>query len=206
MSMWEIDRKAQLFIILIAAALLFAGGYKYAHFLASRNSPEAEVTVVENDVEENGAEEKGEVETLGVHVAGAVKNPGVYHLPAGARVEDAVGRAEPLPEADLNKLNLARRLVDGEKIYLPQEGEEQVPSGAAGADASVADGAGGAKVNINTASAAELDALPGLGPALSQRIIDRRTKNGPFRSVEDIKLVSGIGESRYEQLKDLICI
>lgn len=198
--MWEMDRKVQVFIILIAAALLFAGGYKYALLLAP--GPVSEVTVAEK------VEETVEIETLGVHVAGAVNKPGVYHLGPGARVEDAVSRAEPLPESDLNYLNLARRVVDGEKIYVPKEGEVQTSSDGSGVEsgASAAQGEIGGKININTASASELDTLPGIGPALAQRIIDYRTTNGNFRSCEDIQKVSGIGDRRYEQLKDLITI
>jgi len=202
--MWEMDRKVQVFIILIAAAILFAGGYKYALFLVQ--SSEQEITVAEK-VEET-VEETDEMEKLGVHIAGAVKKPGVYYLGTGARVEDAVSTADPLPEADLNHLNLARRVVDGEKIYVPKEGEEQTSFDGSSVEpgASAAQVESGAKININTASAAELDTLPGIGPTLAQRIIDYRTTNKHFRSIEDIKKVSGIGDRRYEQIKDLITI
>ncbi|MDD2360007.1 MAG: ComEA family DNA-binding protein [Syntrophaceticus schinkii] len=196
--MWEMDRKAQVFLIIIAAALLFAGGYKYALFRAP--GPESEVTVTEQ------VEETREMETLGVHVAGAVNKPGVYQLGQGARVEDAVSRADPLPDADLNHLNLARRVVDGEKIYVPREGEVQTSSDGSGVESTASAVESGGKININTASAAELDTLPGIGPVLAQRIIDYRTTHGQFRSVADLQKVSGIGSRRYEQLKDLITI
>lgn len=206
MVMWEMDRKAQVFILIIAAALLFAGGYKFASLLAPE--PLSEVIVDENVQEAGEVKQAGEMDALGVHVAGAVKKPGVYILEPGARVEDAVGRAEPLQEADLNCLNLARRVADGEKIYVPREGEVQTSSEGSIVDpgASAVQGESGGKININTASAEELDTLPGIGPALAQRIIDYRTANGHFRSIEDIKQVSGIGDRRYEQLKNLITI
>lgn len=204
--MWEIDRKVQLLIILIAAALLFAGGYKYATMLAATSAPEVAITEHVNEPED--AEENQETEFLGVHVAGAVNKPGVYHLAPGARVEDAVKGAQPLADADLNALNLARRVVDGEKIRVLKEGEvaaapdgNNIELGTPAAQDQL-----GGKININTASVSELDTLPGIGPAIAQRIIDYRTTHGSFRSTADLQKVSGIGEKRYEQLKDLIAI
>ncbi len=170
--MLEIDRKVQIFIFLIAAALIFTGGYKYAMWLASGSEEEV---IIENNVEDIDSRE---IKELGVHIAGAVKKPGVYYLSLGSRVEDALRLAEPLAEADLNTLNLARKLADGEKIYVPREGEtpEQAMSGAVLTE----QGSAGQKININTATAAELDTLPGIGPAIAQRIIDYRTEYGPF--------------------------
>ncbi len=196
--MLEIDRKLQIFIFLIAAALIFTGGYKYAIWLASGTEEEL---IIENDVEDIDA---GETKELGVHIAGAVKKPGVYYLSLGSRVEDALRLAEPLAEADINTLNLARKLADGEKIYVPREGEtvEQTTSGALLTE----QGSVRQKININTATAAELDTLPGIGPAIAQRIIDYRTEHGPFRTIADLQKVSGIGERRYEQIKDLVTI
>lgn len=204
--MWELDRKVQLLIILIAAALLFAGGYKYATFLNA--SSVEQVAIAEQVHEPKVAEENKDDELLGVHVAGAVNKPGVYQLNSGARVEDAIQRAEPLAEADLNALNLARRVVDGEKILVPKEGEvASTPDGNSTEQGlAAAQGQQGGKININTASLEELDTLPGIGPSIAQRIIDHRTTHGPFRSREDLQKVSGIGEKRYEQLKDLISV
>ncbi|MFW0968428.1 MAG: helix-hairpin-helix domain-containing protein [Thermacetogeniaceae bacterium] len=198
MLMLEIDRKVQIFIFLIAAALIFTGGYKYAMWLASGSEEEV---IIENNVEDIDSRE---IKELGVHIAGAVKKPGVYYLSLGSRVEDALRLAEPLAEADLNTLNLARKLADGEKIYVPREGEtpEQAMSGAVLTE----QGSAGQKININTATAAELDTLPGIGPAIAQRIIDYRTEYGPFRTIADLQKVSGIGERRYEQLKALVTI
>ncbi|MDD2555657.1 MAG: ComEA family DNA-binding protein [Syntrophaceticus sp.] len=204
--MWEIDRKVQLLIILIAAALLFAGGYKYATLLAASSASEVAITGQVHEPED--AEENQEADLWGVHVAGAVNKPGVYHLDSGARVEDAVQRAEPLADADLNALNLARRIVDGEKILVPKEGEVTTAPDGNGTEQGMpaAQGQPGGKININTASLEELDTLPGIGPAIAQRIIDHRTTHGPFRSSEDLQKVSGIGEKRYEQLKGLITV
>lgn len=206
--MWEMNRRAQAVLLLLAAALLFAGGYRYANWVAARAA--AEVTVIEPEKQEN----EQPVKRLAVHVAGAVNRPGVYFLEEGSRVNDAVTEAQPLPDADVDSLNLARRLVDGERIYVPKVGE--APETAAGAALSgTAAGSGGAlsgagiaggKININTASAAELESLPGIGPTLAQRIVDYRSTHGPFKTPEDLMNVSGIGTGRYEQIKDLITI
>lgn len=206
--MWEIDRRAQAFLLLFAAALLFAGGYKYANWVALRAA--AQVTVV--DTGELAAERPEKL--LGIHVVGAVSKPGVYSLPEGSRINDAVRKAGPLAEADLNSLNLARLVVDGEQIYVPEEGENTVQTASEGA--AIFSGSGQTvssgsinvrgKININTASAEELDTLPGIGPALAQRIIDYRNTNGRFQVPEDLMNVSGIGVKRFEQLKDLVTI
>ncbi|WP_245984593.1 helix-hairpin-helix domain-containing protein [Biomaibacter acetigenes] len=145
-----------------------------------------------------------------VYVTGAVKNPGVYTLEDGMRVKDAIDLAGGiLPEADLLRLNLAKKLHDEDKLYVPKIGE--VSSEQPGQESLiVADGTGGissysdGKININTASLSELDTLPGIGPTTAQKIIDYRTQNGPFKSIEDIKNVSGIGEKKFEQIKDKI--
>jgi len=151
---------------------------------------------------------KVETEKIVVHVAGAVKNPGVYTLEEGKRVKDAIEVAGgALPEADLLRLNLAQKIHDEDKLYVPKIGEtpEQLEQanesyGATVGISSKSDG----KVNINTADETELIQLPGIGPATAQKIIDYRTTNGFFKSIEDIKKVSGIGDKKFEQLKDKI--
>jgi len=153
-----------------------------------------------------GAEQRAEVV---VHVAGAVAQSGVYHLAEGSRVVDAIAAAGGAgAEADVDALNLAQPLVDGQKVWVPKRGE--VPAaGAAGAAAGAVPGgsAGGSgKVNINAAGLAELETLPGIGPALAQRILDYRAAHGPFRSLEDLKNVSGIGDKRFAELKDYITL
>jgi len=153
------------------------------------------------------AASKVEAEKIVVHVAGAVKNPGVYTIDEGKRVKDAIEIAGgPLPEADLLKLNLAQKIHDEDKLYVPKVGEtpeqleENVSYGATVGISSKNDG----KVNINTADETELTKLPGVGPATAQKIIDYRTTNGSFKSIEDIKNISGIGDKKFEQLKDKI--
>ncbi|MEW6286076.1 MAG: ComEA family DNA-binding protein [Chloroflexota bacterium] len=141
-----------------------------------------------------------------VHVTGAVPRPGVYALPKGARVQDAVSAAGGfLAEADKESLNLAQELEDGQKLDIPfLEGFSPVlPTAAVQMTVSPADAD---LVNINTASAAELETLPGIGPTIAQKIIEYREQNGPFLSTEDIINVSGIGPGTYERIKDLITV
>jgi competence protein ComEA len=147
-----------------------------------------------------------------VHMAGAVRSPGVYSLAPGARVIDGVRAAGgAAPDADLSSINLARLLTDGERVYVPRRGETPPPD-AGGGGAPAADGGGapgaaaGGKVNINTASVGELDGLPGIGPVLAQRIVDYRTQHGPFRSVNDLQKVEGIGQKKFESLKDFVTV
>lgn len=141
-----------------------------------------------------------------VQVSGAVPRPGVYALAQGSRVQDAISAAGGfLAEADKSGINLARALEDGEQLDIPYvEGSSPVI-----VDAPTAIGTAPSNaelININTASASELDSLPGIGPTTSQKIIDYRQQNGPFIAKEDIVNVSGIGPGTYERIKDLITV
>lgn len=141
---------------------------------------------------------------IGVYVVGAVMDPGVYFLPQGSRVADALEVAGgPTDEADLVRVNLAKRLYDEEQVYVPQLGEESPPLPLSTGPPS---GQAGGKININTATAAELETLPGIGPVLSQRIVDYRETNGPFAAIEDIKNVRGIGEVTFGDIENLITL
>lgn len=143
--------------------------------------------------------------TIAVHVSGAVAAPGVYELEEGARVADAVELAGGFLEgAAENALNLARVLNDGEQVVVPTAEEHAAQQTAAEALGGAA-GVGG-KVNINTASAEQLDTLPGVGESTAQKIIADREANGPFSSPEDLKRVPGIGDKKYAELADLITV
>jgi competence protein ComEA len=148
--------------------------------------------------------------TLAVHVAGAVVHPGLYHLPAGSRVADAVALAGgSLVRADLDRLNLAARLVDGQRVYVARRGEP-VPPEPAGVG--IADGSGGDEgaswpaepIDLNAAGLAALDSLPGVGPTTARAILEERARRGGFRSTRDLLRVPGIGEGRFARLKDHI--
>lgn len=145
--------------------------------------------------------------TLVVHVAGAVVSPGVHRLPAGSRVHEAIAAAGgPLPEADLNRLNLAAPLSDGSQVHVTTLGAPPGPAGVSGSAGGVAGGAAGGSgpVSLSTADQAALDALPGVGPSTAAAIIAHREANGPFGSVEELLEVRGIGEAKLDGLRDLV--
>lgn len=142
---------------------------------------------------------------LVVDVRGAVTQPGVYELPLGSRVQDAIQAAGgALPEADLAGLNLAAPLEDGAAIRVPEQAEAQSPPSRSGG-VTIPE-VPGSLININTATQEALESLPGIGPALAQRVIAYREANGPFPSIEAIQNVSGIGPGIFEKIKDLITV
>lgn len=150
---------------------------------------------------------------LVVHVTGAVAQPGVYHLDPGARVNDAVDRAGgAAADADLTRVNLAAPLADGGRVYVPRRGEAAPPDVV---DGGVSPGDGPpsgpgstrpARVNINRAGAEELDGLPGIGPSTAAAIVAHRQQRGPFRRVDDLSQVRGIGPAKLEQLRPLVTV
>jgi competence protein ComEA len=136
-------------------------------------------------------------ERVVVHVAGAVRRPGLYALAEGARVSDAVARAGgPTARADTAAVNLAAPLADGIQVL--------IPSRVAGAAGSAPGTAAVPRVSLSSATLAELDTLPGVGPVTAQKIVEHRTRHGGFRSVEELDAVPGIGPARIEQLRGLV--
>lgn len=210
--MIQLERRQQLILLILVGVIIFGGGYRFAQIKErSTVKPVLEVP------------EQSRVKNLNVHVLGAVVNPGVYVLPADNRIIDAVNKAVPLGEADLDSLKLAAKVIDGQDIYVPFK-NDQNGSAAAGSQpgviASNTGRSGGSAfgpsavmgsaatglVNINTADQAQLDTLPGIGSSLAQRIIDYRESNGPFKDIGDLKDVSGIGDKNFESLKDRITV
>jgi competence protein ComEA len=151
---------------------------------------------------------------LVVHAAGAVARPGLHTVAAGARVADVVAAAGGLaPDADQDRLNLAAPVADGERLFVPRLGEPEVPpvvggSAPAGGGAAGAGGEGGAPgpVDLNTATAEALDALPGIGPSTAAAILEHRERVGPFTSVDGLLDVRGIGPAKLEALRDLVVV
>ena len=154
-----------------------------------------------------------------IDIEGAVKEPGVKTLPEGSRVNDAVVKAGGLTEkADTMDVNLAAKLADGDKVYIPSEKEQGQSSEStvrAGIVTNAVSGntvtgdsssSSGGLININTANSDQLQALSGVGPVTAQKIIDYREKSGGFKKIEDITKVSGIGAKTYEKLKDRIAV
>lgn len=198
MPVWE--RKTQIIVLALVCSLVFGIGYKYAKISAV---PKIEVT------SQSPEEQQTKEEDIVVHVTGAVGQPGVYILKSGARVNDAVQKAEPLPEANLDAINLAALLEDGKRIEVPLKGQSQESGGgsesASKGNTSGSIGAEDDKINLNLASLEELDTLPGIGPAYAERIVAYRDEHGGFSSTEELQDIAGIGPKTYERLKDLVC-
>lgn len=169
---------------------------------------QAEVVAVSKDSsteKEVKKEEPLEQDLITVDVKGAVKSPGIYDLPVGSRVNDAVQKAGGLTEqADSKSLNLAQKVSDEAMVYVPTKGEEatsqQTSSGTASSTSKEK------KVNLNKASLEELKQVKGLGGKRAQDIIDHRETNGKFKSVDELKKVSGIGAKTIEKLKDYVTV
>ena len=208
-------------VVAILVVIAAASGLAMASFGGSpsgvsfERSDEASVSDVHgagdaSSDDESSAKSSSAAEVY-VDVDGAVVRPGVYRLKDGARVSQAIDAAGGLTaEADVTELNRASKITDGQKIYVPTVGEQQAAAAVGGAESGAATtpGAGSSSglVNINTASAAELQTLSGIGPSMAQSIIDERTKNGAFASVDDLMRVSGIGEKKLAKIKDCICV
>ena len=200
-------------IIVICTALgLLVGGF----FLlkpapqtpVKETNLQAEVAAVSMDSsteKEVNKEEPLEQDLITVDVKGAVKSPGIYDLPVGSRVNDAVQKAGGLTEqADSKSLNLAQRVSDEALVYVPTKGEESASQQAgSGAPSSTSKDK---KVNLNKASLEELKQVKGLGGKRAQDIIDHREANGKFKSVDELKKVSGIGAKTIEKLKDYVTV
>ena len=144
------------------------------------------------------------------YVCGAVRRPGVYTFAQGARITDLIAKAGGATgAAELETVNLAALLTDGQQVVVPERGAPGVAVAASDPAATSAGSgvvAAGAPVNLNTATMAELDTLPGVGPSTAQKILDYRTAQGGFKSVEDLNNVSGIGDVTFAELKDLVTI
>lgn len=145
-----------------------------------------------------------------VHVTGAVLNPGAYEFMPGSRIRDALAAAGASPQADVQALNLAAFLEDGQRLTVPAIAPTQKP----GQPAATAPAAplveqpaqASLLININTASQAELELLPGIGPVMAARVIEYRDENGGFEKIEDLLDVSGIGPATFERIKNLITV
>lgn len=154
----------------------------------------------------SGAESAGPAESqLYVHVAGAVKRPGLMRLPSGARVATALERAGgPTRRADLTLVNLAARVQDGQQILVPVTGAAGGAVGVGGGTAANAGGPPGAKIHLSTATTEQLDEVDGIGPTLAERIVEYRDAHGGFRSLEELAEVEGIGDQRLATLRDAL--
>ena len=159
----------------------------------------------EKEVKKEEKDESPEQDLITVDVKGAVKSPGIYDLPVGSRVHDAVQKAGGLKEeADSKSLNLAQKVSDEALVYVPTKGEEAASKQAA--SGTTPSTSKEKKVNLNKASLEELKQVKGLGGKRAQDIIDHREANGQFKSVDELKKVSGIGAKTIEKLKDYVTV
>lgn len=194
---------AQQKLFIGAAALLVMLGVALLNLLNNSQSSEeinfnpVPGAVNDNSISDSGEFDSGVIETakIYVHIVGEVKNPGIYQLAPDARIYDLVFRAGGFTKlADPGSINLARPVKDGEQIFVT----DSVGTAPGLTQTGV--------VNLNSATTAELDALPGIGPTLAQRIVDWRAANGSFIQIDDLRRVSGIGQKLFEQLKSQVGI
>lgn len=216
-------------ILIVIIILLLLGYYiyhknnMYEEFETSSNTEE--LLTYEEKKEENlvmgegtnNKEHNSETEKIIVHITGEVKNAGVIELEKGKRIIDAVNMAGGFTEeADAEKINLAYELADGVKIYIPNKSEIETTDAKEYITKSSGDNVimeeskmeqnNNSLININQASQTELETLPGIGPSTALKIVSYREENGNFSSIEDIKNVQGIGDAKFENIKELICI
>jgi competence protein ComEA len=205
--------RSQLAAYAIAGLVVVVLGVRFMHGQASGSAAPAGLDAAASDAR-GGAGSSADASavrldprppaTALVHVAGAVRSPGVYRLRDGERVQDALRRAGgPRAGADLNAINLAAKVADGQQVVVPRRG-------AAGAAVAAGDGAGGGAgptappVSLNTATAEQLDTLDGVGPATAAKILDYRRQHGGFRSIDDLGEVPGIGPKRLAALRSKV--
>ena len=190
--------------LVIVAVIAFCGGNLYQEWRAEGEG----LTLVQEDATagetavDSAAPENASSEVV-VHVAGAVSSPGVYTLPADSRVDDAVRAAGATADADLSQLNLAQKLADGQKITVPVAGAAPADGSSA---ATTADSDNGGLININTATQEELESLPSIGEVRAQAIITYREEHGGFRTIDELKEVSGIGDKIFADISPHVTV
>lgn len=207
-----------LMVILTLITFIFTYNYFYSEDNQNIIEPTSENTTDELEEEseiESSLKLGGKKNKVTVHVIGEVNNPGVVTLNEGARIIDAINAAgDKTEEADLSRINLAYIIEDGVQIYVPRIGEkreeyiiENAGDGILTDSLAFSDDENKEiKVNINNASLEKLQSLPGIGSSTAQKIIEYRNKNGKFKEIEDIKNISGIGDAKFENLKEFITI
>ena len=200
-------------IVLLLLALVAGGGALYG----MKSTEDATVLDAGAKQAMSSSAREAQEDSITVYVTGAVNQPGVVSVAAGARVADAVNACGGLlPTADAEKINMAQAVKDGQQIRVPEKGASKATKNATATASSSdngkarastgSDADAGELININTADEAELDKLPGVGPSTAQKIIEYRETEGQFASPEDIMKVKGIGKAKYEKMKDRITV
>lgn len=195
-------------LILILIGALFA--IFLFCFMNENDEEYIDINEVYNVKEEN-LEEQIKINLIKIHIIGEIKNPGIIEITEGSRIADAIEKAGGVTkEADVSKVNLAYVLQDGQKIHIPNKNDEGIEyvEETAGNNVIVEDKTSKkeSKIDINTATQTELETLSGIGPSTALKIINYRKENGKFNSIDEIMNVSGIGEAKYESIKDYICV
>lgn len=206
-----LNKKQKIIIILIATfMLLFIGFYIIKK---TSDSQYIELQTEQNELIENTITNEKTFTNKGkiiIHVIGEVKNRGIVEVEEGSRISDVIKAAGGTTnKADLSKINLAYIVEDGQKIYVPSINDQEITENItkdAGENVLEKDSNNSDKVNINTASQTELETLNGVGPSTALKVINYREENGKFEKIEDIKNVPGIGDAKFESLKEKICV
>lgn len=204
--MIELSKNEKIIICIILLIIISVIGYYiYVNINNNESYIEEDDSYIEenhNDVDNETSVNKSE-ETIIIHIAGCVENEGVYEIKKDSRISDAIDIAGGLTsDANIKSINLAQKLNDGQKIYIPNINEDIEEY--TGDDTNLFEY--NELININTATQTQLETLPGIGPSTADKIIQYRKENGNFKNIEDIKNVSGIGDSKYENIKDKICV
>ena len=216
--MHNLGKKQKIILSILASIIIISIGYyvyskdetTYQELEINKEVKESDGNTSENKNNEEIENQESSKETIVVHVSGAVNNEGIVELEADSRVADAIEKVGGLkPDANMKEVNLASKLEDGMKIYIPSNTEQEVQVNSNTNNImqnSTANKNQTSKININTATQEELDSLPGIGPSTALKIINYRKENGKFSKIEDLKEVSGIGEAKFNQLKGLITV
>lgn len=201
---------------IIIAGVIVVGIFIFYMTTKSNNYITPEINEIAEDVTKEEEEEEEEImpKEIVVHITGAVQKEGIVRIKEGSRIVDAIEAAGGMTnEIDLGKINLAYTLKDGQKIYIPKTSDigEEYTKGVNESDIIIDAGteensSTNTKVNINTANISQLESISGIGESTANKIIQYREKNGKFKTIEEIKNVSGIGELKYEGIKNDICV
>ena len=194
-------------IVVITALLLFGRNGENDEIIVEQvGEPETELQIGETGIAGSDSEEAVSMSStaikLVVDISGCIKTPGVYEIADGTRLHEVIELAGGLTkEADIDAINQAELVTDGQKILIPAKAEEYNSGNKSQEMTTTSD-----KININTADSSSLQEIPGVGPATADKIIQYRDANGRFQSIEDIRNVSGIGDKTFEKMKDKICV
>ena len=205
--------KQKIIVIAIASLIIIGGIYQ----IKKQNTNEEEIIInYENMIVEATNEIKNntvEIEKtyIKIHITGQVKNSGIFELEYGSRISDAIEKAGGLTEfANLEDVNLAYTLEDGQKLYIPSSEEKEVEYITENNGENIVQetnvSSSNKVINVNKADSSQLETIPGIGPSMAEKIVNYREENGNFQTVEDLKNVSGIGEKKFESMREYVCV